>query len=116
MDKHPFMSIFLQQEGSADGIFELRYRLAEDGFKLVRHAELEGDGKPFQWWLYDEVDLIEAKNGAGQEGPVFSHHILLTGGWELQLVFRELRIARLKVFLSPASSITEEQIERLALC
>src|SRR5262249_52577261 len=77
---------------------ELRYRLAGSpgqGREFIEHPSLRGDGKPFGWWLYDEVGVTE--------GPIqaFTHSILLSGGWEIQLTFSSLAWRPLNFLLLP---------------
>ena len=100
-EEKPYFSIFLDLESPADPRdkrLELRYRLAggvRKGLRLVKHPALAGDGKPLAWWLYDEFDVSEGPV------PVFTHSILLTGGYEFQLTFFALSCRRLN-FLFPA--------------
>jgi hypothetical protein len=51
------------------------------GYEIQRHEALSGDGKPFGWWLYDELDVVKG------DVPAMTHSILFTGGYELRLTF-----------------------------
>jgi hypothetical protein len=104
IDEAPFFSIFLQLKNPRhplDNYLELRYSLTggpKHGLKFFKHASLEGDGKPFGWWLYDEIDVLTGEVSA------FTHSILFTGGHELQLYFYGLRCRRLRKLLLPDAS------------
>jgi hypothetical protein len=105
VEEAPVFSIFLQLDNPPKKLVELKYSLAAPP-KLLRHTSLAGDGKPLQWWLYDEIDVLE-------EGPVsvIKHSILLTGGWELQLLFSNLRCKRLRrIVLPPGGTPTDETL------
>ena len=81
--------------------YELQYRLVGGtgkGLVLKQHEILKGDGKPFGWWLYDEIDLIDGKVEA------YTHSVLLTGGWEVQLTFFSLAWRRLNFLFPPTNS------------
>jgi hypothetical protein len=103
-DEVPHFSIFLELEnpkGKADRHLELRYRLvggAKKGYEWVRHPMLAGDGKPFGWWMYDEMDV--------SDGPVpaMTHSILFTGGEELRLTFFSLSCRRLDFLFPPTTA------------
>lgn len=91
----PTFSIFLGLAAPRDEGVQLTYRLVNRP-KLLRHPPLAEDGTPLEW-LYDEFDLQQAK-----PARAFTHAILLTGGWELRLTFRDLKLARYQKVLAPA--------------
>jgi hypothetical protein len=62
--------------------------------KLVKHPALAEKGTPLEW-LYDEFDV------KGGTHPSFKHSILFTGGRELGLTFRHLRLAVFERVLVP---------------
>jgi hypothetical protein len=109
LDQAPHFSIILQLDNPRsplDQLIELKYRLVggvASGFTLRRHPALAGDGKPLQWWLYDEID-VQSQN----QISLFVHSILLTGGYELELRFFDLGIRRLRRFFSPSLDLPEE--------
>src|SRR5437667_5445299 len=102
--KSPHFSIFFELDnpsGPEDQHLELRYRLAGGvgkGLEFVQHEALVGDGNPFGWCMYDEIDL--------QEGPVeaFTHSLLFTGGCELRLTFFVLLCRPLHFLVPPSNS------------
>jgi len=109
-------SFFLElarQTGKEDNRVELEYRLVGglgQGFRLLRHEILKGDGKDFGWWLYDEIDVTKGQIEA------YTHSILLTGGWEVQLTFYSLALRRLNFLLLPTNSegvVDPKEVERL---
>jgi len=68
-------------------------------------------------WLYDEIGVgqpitaqseekSKAPHGSGRSdlGPVFTHNILLSNGWELALKFRKFKLSRPEAIL-PAPGI-----------
>jgi hypothetical protein len=77
-------SLLVALEGSNTAL-ELAYRDVLKT-KVTRHEQLAKPGLPLIW-LYDEVD-------AGGEKDVWTHSILFTGGRELQLWFKDLRVRR----------------------
>ena len=114
----PHFSIVLQVDRAGkphDQFLEVSYRLAGGpggGLALQRHPALQGDGKPFGWWLYDEFDVL-----AQGSLSAFTHSILFTGGVELNLIFFGLTVRRLRNLLIPSSAVVEGaggEMERLA--
>lgn len=109
-DDRPYFSIFLDINNPSDPrkrFVELGYRLVRPP-RFVRHQALPNDGTPLRWWLYDEFDVTRG------ESLVFSHSILFTGGYELQLAFTGLTRSRLRWGLfSPTNLDTEEFIGEL---
>jgi hypothetical protein len=63
--------------------------------ELIRHPSLSEEGTPIEW-LYDELEVVK-----GGKQPVFAHSILFTGGRELRLTFRNLRLAVFERVLAP---------------
>ncbi len=110
-DERSYFSLFLELENPrdpADRYLELRYRLPNGdgkGWEAEVHKELEGDGKPLAWWLYDEIERIEgASDGYG-------HSILLTGGWEIRIRFSALECIRLNFVAAPAEGAVEQFVK-----
>jgi hypothetical protein len=101
------------QTDPAKKYVELQSRLVgglSKGFDLVAHEILKGDGKPFGWWLYDEIDVTDGKVEA------YTHSILLTGGWELRLTFFALAWRRLEFLWLPTNHeglVDPQEVERL---
>jgi hypothetical protein len=92
VDQSPYLSLFLRVEGPASPasqFLELRYRLATRP-KISRHPSDREDGTPLRWWLYDEFELVSVGNIR-----LFSHSILLSGGWEMQITFYDMKPIRL---------------------
>ncbi len=75
--------------------------------ELIRHPELSKPGTPIEW-LYDELDL-----GKGGEHPIFRHSILFTGGRELELTFRTLRLTAFEKVLGPTTEGKESELDAL---
>jgi hypothetical protein len=109
-EKPRHFSIYLQVDGQhaeQDRWLELRYRLlAPPEFR--QYSGLERSGKPLQWWLYDEFGLLP-----DYRYPVFSHSVVFSGGWGIELVFSELSVRRpqwLWTSANPASGSPAEQL------
>jgi hypothetical protein len=102
LDVVPYFSLFLELEKPArseDRFLELRYRLVgPKGIQFKSHPELSGDGKALGWWQYDEVDVRQTPDGVS----LFTHSILFTGGYELQLTFFSFTYRRLPFVHSTA--------------
>jgi hypothetical protein len=88
------LSIFLELDTPRDEGVQLVYELVKDPAFLTHPAVREA--KAPLVWLYDEFEVQKAKGD-----PVFKHSILFANGWELQLSFREMRLARYKKVFSP---------------
>lgn len=58
------------------------------GEPVVNQKALPGERGPVMEFLYDELDAIEE---GGQE--IFTHSMLFSNGWEVQLRFRDLQFA-----------------------
>jgi hypothetical protein len=97
-------SIFLELAGVLDPAhkhIELQYRLVGGpgkGREFLEHPALAGDGRPLGWWLYDELDVTDGQVEA------FTHSILFTGGWEMQLTFFAFQWKRLDFLFPPTNS------------
>lgn len=100
LGERPSFSIVLELDGPEQRWLELRYRLPQrSAFQVVRHSEYAEEGKPLQWWLYDEFEVVQQ-----DPVPLFRHSILLSGGWELQVPFLDLRCWRLRGVLAPSAA------------
>jgi hypothetical protein len=88
------LSIFLELDTPRDEGLQLAYELVKDP-AFVTHSALREAKAPLVW-LYDEFEVQKTKGG-----PIFKHTILCANGWELQLSFREMRLARYKKVFFP---------------
>jgi hypothetical protein len=109
VDEASYFSIFLELPALSkkdarprDAWLELRYSLAAAP-QMKLHKSLPGDGKPLQWWLYDEFDRV------GDDVRTFTHCILLTGGYELVLPFHNLVCRPIRQIIIPGVSIAPEE-------
>lgn len=88
-----YFSMMLEQDKSFNKVNynEIAYTTVEKP-KVFLHKDLD-DGSPFGlFWLYDEV-FWEGKSG--------THSILLTGGMELVIAFKDVRITDLDKMQTP---------------
>lgn len=109
-DEQPFFSIFLQLDTPSKEMIELRYRLAGRP-RCIQHSVISDGEKPWQWWLYDEFEVVLDKEKE-RFLPIFMHSILLTGGVELELPFYDLRCRRFGRAMFPGSEAASEQFGR----
>jgi len=104
-------SIILQLDSPRRDGLQISYQLAAP-LKFVQHQELSGDSTALGWWLYDELD-----RPTEEPFSVYTHSILLTGGWEVQLAFYALHWARYGKIVSPGfgrdAASTSNDIEAL---
>jgi hypothetical protein len=102
LDEASSFSSYLELEKASrpeDKFLELKYRLVGPrGIHLTPHPELAGDGTALGWWQYDEVDTQQAQDDV----LLFTHSILFTGGYELQLTFFNFAYRRLPFVHSTA--------------
>ena len=103
---HLQLSLFLELDSPRDHGILLNYDLSRRP-ELVKHPELAEPGTPIEW-LYDEFDL--ARRTAQ---PAFTHSILFTGGRELRLAFRALRVVVFDKVLAPAGQGQESDLDAL---
>jgi hypothetical protein len=96
-------SIFLELDSPQEEGVQLTYELVEPP-ALLKHPSLVEQGAPLVW-LYDEFEVQES---VGAEFPTFRHAILFTSGREVQLHFRELKLARYKKIFSHARHLRAE--------
>jgi hypothetical protein len=92
------LTITLRPAPPAERLVVLRYTLTEPP-RINRTALPERCRSRQVQWLYDELDLrpasgLAARGPQGGSGPVFTHAILLSNGWEIQLRFRRLTVSR----------------------
>jgi len=103
------VSLFLELDEPDDHGVLLHYNLARK-HKLLKHPELQDPGTPIVW-LYDEFDAN--RNG---DPKLFTHSILFTGGWEMRLVFRGMRVELFEKVVTPDSAEAgENQLEALVV-
>jgi hypothetical protein len=84
-----YWSIFLRPEGSQEEWYELKYQLVNGPGSVRIHRSAPGKDKPFRIWLYDEFDVL-----ATEPHATFLHSVLFSGGFELQIHFKHLKIRR----------------------
>jgi hypothetical protein len=77
--------------------------------RMTKHAFLVEPGSPIEW-LYDEFDV---KQDGGQR--VCTHTILLTGGRELELTFKTLRLEVFEKVVLPPTEVAEDELDALAV-
>lgn len=92
---HLQLSLLLELDSPRNHGILLTYDLSRPP-ELVKHPELAEPGTPIEW-LYDEFDL--ARRTAQ---PAVTHSILFTGGRELRLAFRALRVVAFDKVLAPS--------------
>jgi hypothetical protein len=69
------------------GGVELRYRLADQSKLVIHQSEALPNGPSTRWVLYDEWD--QGDQGTEQ---TFTHSLLMTGGLEMRIKFRNLQL------------------------
>ncbi len=117
VDAKRSFSILVQLDDPEGKVIELKYQLTARGIRFFQHPPLADDGRPLQWWLYDEIDVDKA----ARKTPAFVHSILFTGGWELQVFFHKLKLLPLRGLLLPHSAQdvadrAEELARAFAVC
>jgi hypothetical protein len=100
------LSLFLELDSPRDHGILLTYHLSRRP-ELIKHPELAELGTPIEW-LYDEFDLARRATL-----PATTHFILFTGGRELRLAFRALRVLVFEKVLAPAVQGQEADLDSL---
>lgn len=101
------LSLSLQLDAPRNHGLWLEYQLLDKVKRATHPSLVEGD-TPLEW-LYDEIDLASS-----YPAPAFTHSILLTNGWELQLVFRALRVENFqRIIAFPAGLPGEKERTQL---
>jgi hypothetical protein len=102
--RRPRFSLLVQLEGipaRPGKALELRYLLARNakdpGFSLLNHGGPENGSQVRGRIQYDEFSKV-----ADEPGVVFSHSLLLQGGYELQIRFTELHVRQLQRVILPS--------------
>jgi hypothetical protein len=95
--------IVLQLDAQPERVVVVRYELAGKP-RILRHRRASEDEPPLEW-LYDEIHQQK-----GRPSPVFTHAILFTGGWELQLPFRGLDWDTYRKVMSPKDLIARSEV------
>jgi hypothetical protein len=117
------LSIALQLDPPLAYHLVLAYTLVED--PVVNHNALPDPYRTQEVaWLYDELGIGEPVMNPGQARrpksrsgdemktiPVFTHDILLSNGWEIDLKFRTFKLRRLQALL-PQPPIVDGRVER----
>jgi hypothetical protein len=84
-----------------------RTKLVILSYSLVEAPQISREALPFELrasqatWLYDELDVQQSADA--QRRRLFTHHILLSNGWEIELRFRSVAVSR-AALLVPAAS------------
>jgi hypothetical protein len=97
------------QAAAADRHVELRYPLTGGpggGFRFLAHPELRGDGKPLAWWAYDEIEMHPG------DPTTFTHSVLLTGGFEFQFTFPDMKVRRVSLVVPTQAEDKTEEVRR----
>jgi hypothetical protein len=84
-------------------ILELNYLSVageHGGVTFRKHPQLDRGAAGLGSILYDEFDLDEQR-------AFFTHSLLLTGGYEIEVRFHALRVRRLEEVLLPPTTLTE---------
>jgi hypothetical protein len=88
------LAITLQLEPPDNSLLVLTYSLVES--PQIDHSALPSEYRAEQpAWLYDEIGLSEP----GAAALLFTHHILLSNGWEVRLKFRKFKLSRPETLL-----------------
>jgi hypothetical protein len=94
------LSLLIRLEGTSarpGKMLELKYTVAKGGLRIVRH------GKDKEW-PKDRGRIQYDEFGKAGDAPaaIFSHSLLLAGGYELRIRFTDLRLRRLKKVRFPS--------------
>jgi len=78
-------------------MLELKYTIVKNGLRIVKH----GKGKE---WPKDRGRIQYDEFGKAADAPeaIFSHSLLLAGGYELRIRFTDLHLRRLKKVMFPS--------------
>jgi hypothetical protein len=99
---HTFV-MALQLETPPRKLLIITYTLA--GEPIIEPASLPPEHcSPRVQWLCDEIDLVDG------EKPHFTHDILLSNGWHVQLSFRDVHVVEAQALLprqAPVSAMSQ---------
>jgi hypothetical protein len=104
--RRPSYSIQVRLEGTASqpgNVLELSYLVVagpHGGLTVKKHPQLKKTNPGPDWILYDEFDL-------DGERAFFTHSLLLTDGYELEVRFHNLRFRRLNEVPLPPLELPE---------
>jgi hypothetical protein len=103
------LSLLLEEHGHENGPnrskFVLTYYILSAP-KIVRHpGQLTVDEADWRWVLYDEIDLYQT-----DLIRAYTHSLLFTGGWELQLLFSDMKVIQ-NVQVFDADEMSEISVE-----
>lgn len=101
------ISMFLELDAPHDRAISLSYDLTKRA-ELLKHPALSEPGTPLEW-LYDEFNIVTKRRGR----PLFTHSILFTGGRELRLTFRSLRLTAFEKVVMPTTAGDETDLDAL---
>jgi hypothetical protein len=94
------LSLLVQLEGNSarpGKMLEMKYTVAKGGLRIVKH------GKDDEWPKdRGRIQDDEFDKAANTPEAVFTHFILLTGGYELRIRFTDLCLRRLKKVMFPS--------------
>jgi hypothetical protein len=102
----PRLRIWLQLEGTASQpgeVLELNYLVVagpHGGMAVKKHPQFKKSAPGLGWVLYDEFNLEEQR-------AFFTHSLLLTGGYEIEVRFHNLTVRRLNDVLLPPLELPE---------
>jgi hypothetical protein len=94
------LTLLIQLEGTSvrpGKMLELKYTVAKGGVRIVKHGKDKERPKDRGRIQYDEFG-----KAADTPETVFTHLLLLAGGYELRIRFTDLRLRRLKKVMFPS--------------
>jgi hypothetical protein len=98
-DDDPSISIFLQLDEPRTEGLRLDYRPIVEP-RVIWHKENARRDADVMF-LYDEIDLVEAKFPENERIIMFTHSILTEGGMEMQILFHSLTLRRYRRVNTP---------------
>jgi hypothetical protein len=103
-----FSMLFRLDAPAGEGLL-LSYQLVAPPH-TVEYPKLAAWGAPWEWVQYDEIELLRRKNT-----QAYRHSILFTGGREVCILFRTLRLTRFQSIVAPPLANGREGEELLAI-
>jgi hypothetical protein len=105
-ERQPWFTLLVRLEGTASSpgeLLELTYLCVtgpHGGVAFKKQAPFKKNSPGLGWVLYDEFDFHKKRN-------FFTHSLLLTGGHEVEIRFRNLRVRCLDEVLLPPHELPE---------